>query len=70
MDFSQDVVVRAEEIREVICKLDDNKSCGPDAIFAGHLTHANLRLVPLLEICTWSPSALYDCCLIGACHKR
>ncbi len=51
MDFSEHMVVRAEEIREAICKLDDNKSCGPDAIFAEHLKHASLRLVSLLAIC-------------------
>ncbi len=34
-----DVVVRAEEIHEAICKLDDNKYCGPDTIFAEHLKH-------------------------------
>ncbi len=51
MDFSEDVVVRAEEIGEAICKLDDNKSCGPDAMFAEHVKHASLRLIPLSAIC-------------------
>ncbi len=42
VDFSEDVVVRAEEVREAICKLDDNTSCGPDAIFVENLNMSAL----------------------------
>ena len=49
--YSEDVVVRADEIRDAIYKLDLNKSCGDDSIYAEHLKNASLRIVPLLAIC-------------------
>ncbi len=50
VNVSEDMVVRIE-MWEAICKLDDNKSCGPDDIFAEHLKPASLRLTSLPAMC-------------------
>ena len=39
------------DIQDAIKKLDCNKSCGSDQIYAEHLKHANKKILPLLAMC-------------------
>ncbi len=38
-EFLENMIVRPEEIREASQKLGENKSCGPDIMFAEHLKY-------------------------------
>ena len=39
------------DIQDAIKKLDCNKSCGSDQIYAEHLKHASNKILPLLAMC-------------------
>ena len=43
--------VTITDIQDAIKKLDSNKSCGSDQIYAEHLKNANKKLIPLLAMC-------------------
>ena len=43
--------VNINELIDAIKKLDMNKSCGADNIYAEHLKYASERLIPLLSLC-------------------
>ena len=45
------IKVSIKDIQEAIKKLDCNKSCGSDQIYAEHLKHASDKLLPLLAMC-------------------
>ena len=49
-----EVLVTVEEIRQAINKLDLNKTCGADQIYAEHLKYSSDRILPLLSICITS----------------
>ena len=45
------VKVSTNDVQEAIKKLDCNKSCGSDQIYAEHLKYASNKLLPLLSMC-------------------
>ena len=47
----QDIVVTIDELKYAISKLELNKTCGLDLIYAEHLKYASDRLLPLLSLC-------------------
>ena len=49
-----EVLVTAEEVKNAINKLDLNKTCGDDKIYAEHLKYSSERILPLLSICITS----------------
>ena len=49
--YSDGMLVTADDITQAINKLDDNKSCGLDGIYAEHLKNSSLRISSLLAIC-------------------
>ncbi len=51
VEFCNDMIVGAMEIRNAILKLDSNKTCGPDNIYAEHLKYASSRGVTMLAMC-------------------
>ena len=51
LDNSDDMLVTSDEISQAINRLDDNKSCGLDGIYAEHLKNSSLRVSSLLAIC-------------------
>ena len=51
VDFTEQMVIKPDEIQEAIKKLEDNKSCGLDNINAEHLKNASQKLIPLLALC-------------------
>lgn len=46
-----DLKVEINEVMDAIKKLDNNKSCGADKIYAEHLKHASEKIIPLLSLC-------------------
>ena len=46
-----DIKVTVKEVHEAVKKLDNNKSCGADSIYAEHLKYASEKLYPLLSMC-------------------
>lgn len=46
-----DMIVGAREIRDAISKLDCNKTCGADDIYAEHLKYASSRVLSMLAMC-------------------
>ena len=50
----QDVMVTIDEVRWAISKLELNKACGLDKIYAEHLKYASDCILPLLSICITS----------------
>ena len=46
-----EVKVSTYDIQEAIKKLDYNKSCGSDQIYAEHLKYASNKILPLLSMC-------------------
>ena len=51
VEFSHDMIVSSYDVARAIMKLDTNKSCGLDSIYAEHLKHASDRLSTLLAMC-------------------
>ena len=45
--------VTINDIQDAINKLDCNKSCGADDIYAEHLKYASEKIYPLLSILYW-----------------
>ena len=43
--------VTMNDIQDAINKLDCNKSCGNDDIYAEHLKYASEKIYPLLSMC-------------------
>ena len=50
----QDVMVTIDEVKWAISKLELNKACGIDKMYAEHLKYASDRILPLLSICITS----------------
>ena len=46
-----DLIVTTDDVIDAIKKLEINKSCGVDNIYAEHLKYANDRLIPILTMC-------------------
>ena len=53
--------VSTDDVIEAIKKLDNNKSCGSDNIYAEHLKNAFERLLSIY--------ASLDCLYMGSCHN-
>ena len=51
INFCESMIVTYEEILKSINKLQPNKSCGLDGIYAEHMKHASRRLCTLLALC-------------------
>ena len=49
-----EVLVTAEEVKNAINKLDLNKTCGANKIYAEHLKYSSERILLLLSICITS----------------
>ena len=47
----EDLKVTIDEVKDAIQKLENNKSCGADSIYAEHLKYACERIFPLLSVC-------------------
>ena len=47
----QDILVTIDELKFAITKLELNKTCGLDLIYAEHLKYASDRVLPLLSMC-------------------
>ena len=45
------VKVSTNDVKEAIKKLDCNKSCGSDQIYAEHQKYASNKILPLLSMC-------------------
>ena len=45
------IKVTVDDIINAINKLDNNKSCGSDEIYAEHIKHSSEKLYPLLSLC-------------------
>ena len=48
---SEDIFVSIHNTEGAIKKLDLNKSCGLDGIYAEHLKYCSKRVLPLLALC-------------------
>ena len=46
-----EIKVTVEEIRKAICKLENNKTCGLDSIYAESLKYSSDKILPLLSLC-------------------
>ena len=49
--FTPDIVITNDELLCAINKLDKNKACGQDGIFAENLMYCSNKLIPLLSMC-------------------
>ena len=47
----QDILVTIDELKYAITKLELNKTCGLDQIYAEHIKYASDRVLPLLSLC-------------------
>ena len=47
----QDILVTVDELKYAISKLELNKTCGLDLIYAEHIKYASDRVLPLLSLC-------------------
>ena len=50
VSYTNDIVVEVSEVENAIKRLDINKTCGTDDIYAEHLKHCDKRIVPLLAM--------------------
>ena len=46
-----DIKVTIDDVIDAIKKLDMNKSCGADNVYAEHLKYASNRIIPILTMC-------------------
>ena len=51
VDSSVNMIIRSDDVYQVIGMLESNKACGIDLITAEHLKNASQRLCPLLAMC-------------------
>ena len=49
--YSDEMLISDDEIRKCIVKLDKNKSCGADGVYAEHLKYSSQRLLRMLSSC-------------------
>ena len=51
VEYCEEMIISSGEIQKAISRLDKNKSCGVDNIYAEHLKYASTTILPILSLC-------------------